>query len=328
MVGRTVFVVIVSALLLVGAVRPLGAQDAPTEDDPPWIHYAYGLLLLDRGDFGPALVSFRRALAGGLPEAHIGMGLLHMAENDRLLAETSLNNALRSAEDFMIPEYRHTARYALADVYAAEREPAPFQATLETIADEDPHFDIARPTALMAAYLRAIDRPPPNTNGVDQLFVLFRQEEGHFALEAHRRLGIHLTLARDDDALHHLIAGLLKIVTRAVEEIRGFYVDFQFTTVEDFLDYARLREDAWDYLFDSSFFELLYWFAERLYFSSDQGSRRSEALRLFRVLAALDDEVARRHPETGTYRALAERQLQGAFRTPPPVGFDLDYDLD
>ena len=301
-----------AVLVVVAPVPFVSGQEAPAADAPPWVHYEYGTYLFEEGDHGGALVSFRRALAAGYPEAEMGIGMVHVADGDLVLGRINLEAALDKASTFDVRNHRYTILYQLADVAFLEGDDNAYQTTLQRITAEDPAFASQDADRQRQRYIEQLEQPD-QTTGIDGLLTLFRQDEGYFARDAHRRLGVHFArLGQDNSALNHLLAVLLKVVTKTVDEIRSFYVEYQYTTLEDLIATAARREDAYDYLQRTRFVEVLYWLGEVLYFRSDQETTREEARRLFRLLAGGDPAFV------GDFRFRAQAQLDDPQRTVRP----------
>ncbi len=303
---------LVAVFTLFALALPTEAQERPPADAPPWVHYQFGTYLFAEGNHGGALVSFRRALAAGYPEAEMGIGMVHVADGDLVLGRINLEAALEKAATFDVRNHRYTILYALADIAFLEGDDHGYETTLQRITADDPAYASENAVRQRRRYIEQLEQPD-QTAGIDGLLSLFRQDQGYFAREAHRRLGLHFAqLGNYTQALDHLLAVLLKVVTKTVNEIRLFYVDYEYTTLENLIETASRREEAYAYLQETRFVEALYWIGEVLYFRSDLESTREEARRLFGLIAGGDPGFV------GDFRFRAQAQLDDPQRSIRP----------
>lgn len=289
------FRALVILLLLVGRVVSLAAQTP----EPSWLTVKRAERLMEAGEFGIAIQSFRTALnlSTNDPVALFGLARAYKAIGDLSVAEDYLAQALRHRERFEVPEYALLVRYERADLYRTRRDFVRYEEELFTIIAEDAiPEDALIPDDLSRVLL---------DQSLDRMLVLYRLGESG-ATDARSQLAELLVgLGRYDAAAEQGAVAILQAFTTIIDAARRRDPTYEFSTSEALLRRARDYPEVVDYLERSSLFHDLYFTAAAYW-----GEGREPAMDLWRLLATFDTD--------GPWGARARRQMANP-RTEPLV---------
>ena len=264
---------------------------------PSWVYYEEGQRYFDQGQFGQALVSFRRAIElqpeKTFPEAELGIGLVYEHEGESALAITHLSTAISQRKLFYIPQDYYSALYALAEIDSRAKDYRGYENALVSIVEEDRQFSDPTLAVSRPAYRRTLEN-----DGLDKLVLLYRLPDD-FSLVAHMDLGIfYVRTGNYSDAADHLMFSTLKIISTAITGVLEIDPNYQFTTMVDLLDRVAASRSVESYIQDRKLFENLYYLAAALY-GQNFVDRASEIWEL----------VASR-PDAGTWASRANSRLR------------------
>ncbi|HUX13784.1 MAG TPA: hypothetical protein VMW87_12205 [Spirochaetia bacterium] len=276
------FILIFVIAALVGLTAPLFAQtdDAaqpgiwPPFDatqlgklppnTPSWVYYQEGQKLFDEGEFGKALVSYRRALETQpekkFPEAEMGIGMVFAREGETKLAVDHLSRAIAQRQLFYIPQDYYTALYELAGIYKLQQNYRDYENMLVSIVEDDERFSNPDLAMSRPAYRNTLEQ-----DGLDKLVLLYRLPDD-FSLTAHLDLGIfYVSTGKYSDAADNLLFSTLKIISEAISAYLQIEPDFEFSTMNDFLNRARGIPEIENYLTTRQLYQSLYFLAAAIY---------------------------------------------------------------
>ncbi|MFW6289003.1 MAG: tetratricopeptide repeat protein, partial [Spirochaetota bacterium] len=280
------FRALVILLLLVGRVSSVAAQTP----EPAWLTIERAEQLLEAGEFGLAIRSFRTALelSANDPRALFGLARAYKAAGDFPVAEDYLGRALRYRERFDVPEYALLVRYERADLYRTQRDFVRYEEELVSIVGEDPiPEDALIPDNLHLVLLE---------QGIDRMLVLYRLGESGSTDARGRLAELLVGLGRYDAAAEQGAVAILQAFTTIIDAARHRDPIYEFTTTEDLFRRSRDYPEVIDYLDRSTLFHDLYYTAAAYW-----GEGRGRALDLWRLLSAIDTD--------GSWGARARRQL-------------------
>ncbi|WP_455383188.1 hypothetical protein [Salinispira pacifica] len=231
---------------------------------PSWVYYQEGQKLFDRGEFGRALVSYRKAIElqpeKKFPEAELGIGMVYEREGESDLAIRHLEQAVAQRQLFYIPQNYYTALYELATIYKRQQNYRDYENALVSIVEDDAKFSNPELAISRPAYRNTLEQ-----DGLNKLVLLYRLDDD-FSLTAHLDLGIfYVSTGKYSDAADNLLFSTLKIISQAISSFLVLEPDFQFTTMTDFLNRVRKVPDIEDYLGNRQLYESLYFLAAAMY---------------------------------------------------------------
>ncbi len=231
---------------------------------PSWVYYQEGRRLFDQGEFGRALVSYRKAIETQpeqkFPEAELGIGMVYEREGESALAIQHLEQAVAQRKLFYIPENYYTALYELAGIYKRQQNYRDYENALVSIVEDDAKFSNPELAISRPAYRNTLEQ-----DGLNKLVLLYRLSDD-FSLTAHLDLGIfYVSTGKYSDAADNLLFSTLKIISQAITAYLAIAPDYQFTTMTDFLDRVRKIPDIEDYLSNRQLYQSLYFLAAAMY---------------------------------------------------------------
>jgi hypothetical protein len=299
-----------AALLLLGLGLADGLQAQPAT--APWILLEEARALIadrENPDLGEALRLLRQATEQQplFPEAELAVGEIYLREGALELAKAQFQKVLRKeyADLLRVPEERYRVLYLLAGVQETQGLYADMQKSLELVLQDQPAYAARDQQRFRDAFLKSyLDR------GLDRTLMLYRLENGGFALAAHAKLGWfdYRTGRYEPASILHSLFALTTVVTEAMLELRRADPNYEYESLEGFLRAAARREAVRQYLVESGFFRIAYYLAAATY----EAGHAAQARRLWRVLAdgGWDPALA------GEYPALARRQLRSPAAEP------------
>lgn len=263
---------------------------------PSWVYYQEGRKLFDQGEFGRALVSYRKAIETQpeqkFPEAELGIGMVYEREGESALAIQHLEQAIAQRKLFYIPEDYYSALYELAAIYKRQQNYRDYENALVSIIEDDAKFSNPELAISRPAYRNTLEQ-----DGLNKLVLLYRLSDD-FSLTAHLDLGIfYVSTGKYSDAADNLLFSTLKIISQAVSAYLAIAPDYQFSTMTDFLDRVRKVSEIEDYLSNRQLYQSLYFLAAATYGQNFT----TRAAQIWQLVAA--------RPEAGPWRARARSRV-------------------
>jgi tetratricopeptide (TPR) repeat protein len=231
---------------------------------PSWVYYQEGKRYFAEGEFGKALVSYRKAIElqpeKKFPEAELGIGLVYEKEGESSLAIHHISQAIALRQLFYIPQDYYSALYALAQIHKRAENYRRYEDDLVAIVEDDERFSNPELAMSRPAYRNTLEE-----DGLNKLVLLYRLPDD-FSLQAHTDLGIfYVSTGKYSAAADHLMFSTLKIISQGIEEVLRLEPDYEFTTMRDFLDRAQKIPLVENYLHSRNLFQNLYYLAAALY---------------------------------------------------------------
>jgi hypothetical protein len=296
-----------TAVLLLSAALPVAAQQDRFAE--AWLLYEQGKVLLEdprKPEVGEALLKFREAIdrrGADFPEAEMAIGDVYRSEGAYALAQQQYEKAYSERAGFDTPDRKYEVLYKLADLFKVQDRYYDMERQLNTILESQPYYSEASLPRLQDAFLQTFE-----AKGLDQVLRLYRMEKVSFALQAHAELGwfYYRTGRFDPQSILHSLFALDIAVTESMLELRRINPEYVYSTLEDFLAQAALRDNVRQFLQDSGFYRTLYYLGAATYAASHPALASS----LWKILASVDPAVA------GEYPLLARRQLQAPWVEP------------
>ena len=234
-----------SLAVLIAVTASSVAQEAAT---PGWVLYERGERARREGRLAEALRLYSDALRVRpvYPEAQLGTARVYRAGGDRLLAERYYRRAVEQAGALAIPDEVFRIEAELAGLLRDGNRQEEALAILQRLTARDPIFgrrdNLGQRDAMVALLF---------SGGLDRVLVLYRLNFPQ-ALDAHTQLGDHyLSLPRPEArrlAAEHLLFASVEVMSRAIRAVIERDVDYEFTTLERFLNAARTYPEVSAYL--------------------------------------------------------------------------------
>ena len=281
---RSLVGLVMLCLLLLLVTAPLSAQVR----EPVWVTVERARRMELEREFGRAIQLYLRVLEldRGNAEATLGLGRVFRDVADPEVARDYFDQALALRDSFVVPEDAVVLRYERAVFFRDLLDYANYERELDAILAED-----LTETGLPQHLLRVF-----YDNGLDETLVLYRSVENS-ATRARGMLAEFLVgMGRYGEAGENAIRAVVEEVTTISDALIVRDPFFQFTTVDDALERARLYPETRAYLSSTALFHDLYYLAAALL-----GEQHAGTSEVWRIVANA--------PEAGTYGNLASRQL-------------------
>ncbi len=270
---------------LLGSVAQVSADPA----EPAWLAIARAGRLMDQGEFGGAIRTFRRALdlSPENPMALYGLGRAYRAVGDLDVAEDYFRRSLDHQERFEVADTRLLVRYEIAALHRIRRDFARYEHELMRLVEDDPATDEladVNPQRALAEH------------GLDRFLVLYRLTESGGTVARGMLAELLVGLGRYYAATGHATVAVLQSMTTVIEAVIRRDPTFEFSTVIDVMTHAARHPEIREYVEDSRLFRDLYYLAASLWGERDRG-----AFEVWRVLSEIDRD--------GAWGERARRQL-------------------
>ena len=253
----------------------LSGMLAAENTDPAWVYYEKALYEMSKKEYGQALYYLKLALELQplMPEAEMAIGDIYFYKPEYTLAELQYKKAYDNRKAFLIPDYKYILLYKMVRLYRNWYKYLDMVATLNMVIEDDiPNYKDFE-SRMKKLY---IDK------GFDALLRYYRLEQT-FAAQAHCELAWYsYRMHRFDTAIMHSILGIVSIISEAMRELRRVMPDYEYTTLDDFLNTAFNNRVARTYLQQTRLFEHLYYLAAS---SWEKGHFRN-AKYIWQVIAA------------------------------------------
>ncbi len=301
--GCNLLIRLLLMLFLLSAVDFLFSQDS-TERTPAWILYERGKAELERKNRkepGKALQLFRQAIdrAGIFPEAEVALGDVYFFEREFILAEEQYKKAYKLRNSFDIPEEKYVVLQKLAGLYELNSQYKQMEDVLLKILADHPVYNDKSYQSFRGSFVGSFFY-----RGLNNHLRLYRLEKAGFALKAHAKLGwLFYRTGRFNQSIIQSLYALNIMVSESIAELRPYYPEYEYTTMDAFIAAAFKRQNIADYLFESDFFGVLYYLASANY----ADGRPGPAFALWEILAAVP---------AGRYADLSRRQLKSPWIEP------------
>ena len=206
------------------------AQEPLDPDTPSWLILEFGKQAYSRKDFGTAMWYFREILrreGAYYPEAHIWISKIYKnADMEYNLARKHLEMAYENRDQLYILDEQFEILYELAELEWGENNKKKFEEYLLTILNDDQEFRSADMDAM---------RKVLHDRGFNDVVRLFRYSSD-FSLSAHQDLGyLYVAAGRNMHATDNLLYAVLTVLTKCIEEVRRYYPDYAYETLEEFI---------------------------------------------------------------------------------------------
>jgi tetratricopeptide (TPR) repeat protein len=293
-VRKLIFAVAVCVLASLSA-------SAQTSSEPYWLLYEQGNAFYAQKEYGLALRKYQDAISGtsALPEAEMAIGDIYKQEGETELAVRQYEKAYNLRNYFTIPEDKYTVLYRIAAVAEEQLDYRKMEESLLLIVNDDMSFN-------EPATSRIKEQIESNYygKGLDYVLKLYRLTY-RFAESAHAKLGwfYYKTGLFTKSALHLLYA-VTYTISEASNSIASKDVDFQFTTLKDFLQVSRPDKDVTSFIQDSGLWNDLYYLAG----STFKAGYPSHAQFIWTLLSQI--------PSAGKFVDLSKRQLKTPWIEP------------
>jgi len=268
---------------------------------PSWILYEQGNAFFSIKEYGPALKKYQEALAAFavFPEAEIGIGDIYLQEGELDLAVKQYKKAYELKNSFYIPEMKYEALYKLAGIYETTQMYKPFEDALKSVILDDKNFN--QPST---SRLREQFESNYYGKGLDFVLKVYRFPE-RFPAEAHSKLGwFYYRSGNYTTSVLHLLYAVVYKISDAGQYVADMDVDFQFTTLGDFLVVVNNDSFLIDYFKTSGVFRDLYYLAG----SAFKVGFPAHARMIWQLLS--------RSSLAGSYADLSARQLRSPWTEP------------
>ena len=305
MTNRFRLLILVPTLLAALSARLPADQSSGPE---AWVLLEKARALMDdreNPDMGEALRLLRQAVEQRptFPEAEFAIGEIYFREGALEMAENQLRKVLRREyrDAMRVPDDRWRALYLLAEIQETRGQFADMLDSLEQILQDQPAYADKSQERFRDAFLKSYF-----ARGLDRTLVLYRLGNSGFAVDAHAKLGwfLYRSGRYNPASIRHLLFALDTIVTEAVAELRRDVPEYEFSTLEKFLQAALPRETIRDYLAETDFFRIAYYLAAATW-AADYAPRARE---IWKVLSGQEAGIA------GTYAELSRRQLANPWK--------------
>ncbi len=233
-------------------------------------------------ELGDSLAALQKAAAAlaMYPEAEFWIGRVFQAEGELRLAEIQYSRAWDMREAYEVSDDRFTPLYALADLYRTRGDFLRMEEQYAQIVGQDPTASDPRNEYLRNAMLNTLTR-----DGFDKFMSLYRTE-GDFAVRAFDALGsFWYESGRQGKAVLYLGLAVNRVLTKAIDAIRGEEPSYAYTTLAELLGRIAARRDLEEYARNAELHRLLFTLADALY----ANGARAPARDLWRVLASTKD---------------------------------------
>ncbi len=268
---------------------------------PSWILYEQGNAFFSMKEYGSALKKYQEAIAsfGIFPEAEIGIGDVYLQEGELDLAIKQYKKAYELKNSFYIPEMKYEALYKLAGIYETSQTYKSFEDALKTVLLDDMNYN-------QPSTSRLRDQFESNYygKGLDFVLKLYRFPE-RFPTDAHSKLGwFYYRSGNYKTSVLHLLYSVVYKVSDAADYVASGDVDFEFTTLVDFLELSNNNSILIDYLKASGAFKDLYYLAG----SAFKVGFPAHARMIWQLLS--------KSSLAGSYADLSARQLKSPWTEP------------
>ncbi len=285
----------------------ISGQEMGTAELPAWVLYEKGNTAFDNKNIGRALSFYRQAMNADrfFPEAEAGMARVFQATGEYELAITYYNRALENERSLYILEEKYEILYRLSEIYSLLEQWKDYEDTLLRITADEAVFSSEenRYKNLREAMFRILKE-----EGINQLLVLYRIED-LFPYRAHTELGdFYLHTGRNKHAKDHLTFAIVSLISKAMEAVRKFEIDYSFSTLNDFFNTAFFHVHIKNFCIENGLFKNLYYLGTALYGLGDfQNSRK-----LWQIVADYQESL---------WSERAEDQLKNPSQAPITIRY-------
>ncbi len=269
--------------------------------EPHWLLYEQGNAFFSQREYGQALMNYQEAIGKttAFPEAEIAIGDVYKEEGETELAMRQYEKAYNLRNYFNIPQDKYTVLYKIAAVAEEQLDYRKMEESLLEIVGDDKSFN--EPSTS-----RIKEQIESNFygKGLDYVMKLYRLEY-RFAKDAHAKLGwfYYKTGFYKKSALHLLYA-VLYTITEASNYVADRDVEFQFTTLKDFLQVSRPDKDVSAYIQESGLWNDLYYLAG----STFKAGYPARAQAIWTLIS--------QNPQAERFVELSKRQLKSPWTEP------------
>ncbi len=278
--------------------QELQTRAADLQRFPSWLLVEKGRELRTQGRISDAFTYFFAAQDKMPQDPGIDFEIAkaYLQAGDMPMVHLYLDRAIEKRMHFSHPQLLYDVYYFRSDLAWLQEEFMRYELELLQIIRADQRFMSQEEfdRNLRRSYLTSVlDR------GLNRSLVLYRIPDS-FSLEAHRRLGVfYVQSGRFQEALPHLIFSTIMSFTRVIEEYRKLVLDFEFSTIADFMERLHTQEGLRDYLYSVQVYQGLYYLAEGIY--GYDRTRVESSREIWRFLS--------QRPDAGPYQSASISQL-------------------
>lgn len=285
----------------------LEAQETAETGHPAWLYYEKGNAAFEEKDLGRALKLYRQAMSADryYPEAEAGMARVFQATGEYDLAIMYYNRALGQERSLYVLEEKYEILYRLSEIYQLLERWKDYEETLLRITDDQAVFSSQENEYrnLREAMFRILD-----TEGLNQLLILYRIED-MYTYRAHAELGdFYLHTGRNKRAKDHLTFAVVMLISRSIEAVKRFEIEYPFTTMRDFIKTAFFHDHIREFCMNNGLFKNLYYLATAMYGLGDQQISRQ----IWEIVAS--------YPES-RWNERAQDQLESPSQAPVTISY-------
>jgi tetratricopeptide (TPR) repeat protein len=268
---------------------------------PYWLLFDQGNAFMESKEYGSALVKYQEAIAkaGTFPEAEMAIGDIYREEGEADLAIRYYTKAYNLRNSFYIPETKYDCLYKLSRVFEEQKMYRQMEDSLMAIVMDDKGFN--KPST---SHLRDQIESNYYNKGLDFILKLYRFDS-FFPESAHSSLGwFYYKTGRFKQSVIHLLFSLICKTSQASGYMSSKDVDFQFTTIKEFLSTSSADKEISRYLENAEIYKDLYYLAGATFAEGYP----QHASQIWKLLA--DFKAA------GKYSELGRKQLKSPWIEP------------
>ena len=227
------------------------------------------------------------------PEAEYWLGEIFRVEGELSLAQRQYERALRDRDLFTRPDLDMQILYQIVNIHRTRGEYVEMEDRYNEIISTDSLWTSGNQnepqTMMRAAMLRMLETSSSInvrevTGGINH-FLSFYRHNNMSTERAHRELGLYLySRGRYNTAVSHLMFAFLIQNTVLIEDAMRREFDFIFTSLDDLMMMIGSRRELLDFLEESEYFRVIYYFSSALYATN----RQFPAMQLWEFLAGSD----------------------------------------
>ncbi len=268
---------------------------------PYWLLYEQGNAFYSKKEYGAALQKYQEAIAAYafFPEAEMAIGDVYRQESESDLAIKQYQKAYNLKNYFYIPSIKYDVLYRIAAIDQEQQLYKQMEDSLMSIINEDKSYNEP-----VTSKLKEQIEANYFGKGIDYVLRLYRLPN-LFAADAYSQLGLfYYRSGRFRQANLLLIYAVTYKIGEAGRFLSEQDVDFQFTSLSDFLHIAEADKTVAQYLTESDVYKDLYYLAG----SSFGAEYPAHSMSIWKLLS--------QSKLSGKYADLSRRQITAPWIEP------------
>lgn len=250
---------------LILIIPAIYAQDPGKEELnlPSWLLLEKGKAHYRQNDLGKSMFYFRliQQREEDLPEAEMWLGRVYEAEGEIDLALLQYEKCLKQRERLRIEDDWIKVAYWLVDLYRIQSHYKKMEEYLKQIASADTFFYGERYRSIEQGLMKFLNDP----EGINQILYLYRVPYS-FSISAHQQLGVYYYYTEDYYlSFRHLVYSFLSAFSLALNEIRQYDPDFQFSSLNQTFDFLFTYKALESFITENDIYKNLYYLAASWY---------------------------------------------------------------